>query len=180
MRTLGLPGMLGALGACFGRVVTLDSPKAREPGTFNWGETLWHEIAHVITLQLSGEPPAAMAERRHIGLRGAPRAARVGPRHGYPICARARSRPGDKIRDLNSGFSSSATISFAYYQASLLVEHIIDTHGQRKLRALVEAYADGSDTETAIKKALGIDIDELQKELRSGARQALCARCGAP
>jgi cellulose synthase operon protein C len=68
-----------------------------------------------------------------------------------------------KIRDLNSGFSSSATISYAYYQASLIVEHIVETHGQRKLRALVEAYADGSDTEAAIKKALGVDIDELQK-----------------
>ena len=53
VRTLGLPGMIGALGACFGRVVTLDSPKARPPGEFNWGETLWHEMAHVITLQLS-------------------------------------------------------------------------------------------------------------------------------
>ncbi|MEO8075921.1 MAG: tetratricopeptide repeat protein, partial [Acidobacteriota bacterium] len=28
VRTLGLPGMIGALGACFGRVVTLDSPRA--------------------------------------------------------------------------------------------------------------------------------------------------------
>ena len=27
VRTLGLPGMIGALGACFGRVVTLDSPQ---------------------------------------------------------------------------------------------------------------------------------------------------------
>jgi tetratricopeptide (TPR) repeat protein len=67
-----------------------------------------------------------------------------------------------KIRDLNSGFSSSQTISYAYYQASLLVEHIVDTYGQRHLRALVAAYADGSDTEAAITKALGIDIDELQ------------------
>ena len=40
VRTLGLPGLLGALGACFGRVVTLDSPRARDLGTFNWGETL--------------------------------------------------------------------------------------------------------------------------------------------
>jgi tetratricopeptide (TPR) repeat protein len=50
------------------------------------------------------------------------------------------------------------------------------------LRALVEAYADGSDTETAIKKALGIDIDELQKSFDatldkrySGLRRALKA-----
>ena len=53
VRTVGLPGMIGALGACFGRVVTIDSPKARPPGDFNWEPTLWHELAHVITLQLS-------------------------------------------------------------------------------------------------------------------------------
>jgi Flp pilus assembly protein TadD len=68
-----------------------------------------------------------------------------------------------KIKELNSGFSSSQTINFAYYQASLVVEHIHDTYGQAKLRALIAAYADGSDTETAITKALGIDIDALQK-----------------
>ena len=53
VRTLGLPGFLGALGACFGRVVTLDSPRARPPGQFSWESTLWHEMAHVITLQMS-------------------------------------------------------------------------------------------------------------------------------
>src|SRR4029450_10795223 len=45
VRTLGLPGMLGALGACFGRVVTLDSPTAREPATLNLGDTLRHDLA---------------------------------------------------------------------------------------------------------------------------------------
>src|SRR5207253_6733614 len=55
VRTLGLPGMIGALGACFGRVVTLDSPKARPPGDFQWEATLWHELGHVITLQMSNQ-----------------------------------------------------------------------------------------------------------------------------
>src|SRR5690606_21672611 len=53
VRNVGLPGMVGALGACFGKVVTLDSPRARPPGSFNWQATLWHEMAHVVTLQLS-------------------------------------------------------------------------------------------------------------------------------
>ena len=53
VRNLGLPGMIGALGACFGRVVTLDSPRARPPGTFSWQATLWHELTHVVTLQMS-------------------------------------------------------------------------------------------------------------------------------
>src|SRR5688572_13646736 len=162
VRTLGLPGMLGALGACFGRVVTIDSPTARDPGTFNWGETLWHEMAHVITLQLSNNRlPRWLSEGTSVY-----EERRARPEWGremdIPFARSLERGQVLKIRDLNSGFSSSATISYAYYQASLLVEHIVDTYGQRKLRALVEAYADGSDTETAIKKALGIDIDELQ------------------
>jgi tetratricopeptide (TPR) repeat protein len=163
VRTLGLPGMLGALGACFGRVVTLDSPTARAPGTFNWGETLWHELAHVITLQLSGNRlPRWLSEGTSVFEE---RRARPdwGREMDIPFAGAVERGQVIKLRELNSGFSSAATISFAYYQASLVVELIHDTYGQRKLRALVEAYADGSDTETAIKKALGIDIDELQK-----------------
>ena len=86
--------MLGALGACFGRVVTLDSPKAREPGTFNWGETLWHEMAHVITLQLSGNRlPRWLSEGTSVFEERRARA-RMGPRHGHPVRARDRSRQG--------------------------------------------------------------------------------------
>ena len=55
VRNLGLPGLIGALGACFGRVVSIDSPRARAPGTFSWQATLWHELAHVITLQMSNQ-----------------------------------------------------------------------------------------------------------------------------
>ena len=55
MRTAGLPGMVGALGASFGSVVTQDSPRARPPGAFNWQATMWHELAHVFTLQLSNQ-----------------------------------------------------------------------------------------------------------------------------
>jgi tetratricopeptide (TPR) repeat protein len=162
VRTLGLPGMLGALGACFGRVVTIDSPKARPPGTFNWGETLWHELAHVITLQLSANRlPRWLSEGTSVYEERLARA-EWGREMDIPFARSLERGQVLKIRDLNSGFSSSATISYAYYQASLLVEHIVDTYGHRKLRALVTAYADGTDTEGAIKRALGIDIDELQ------------------
>src|SRR5258708_29099684 len=48
--TVGVTG-LGALGASFGKVVAMDSPAARPSGDFHWGSTLWHETAHVFTLQ---------------------------------------------------------------------------------------------------------------------------------
>ncbi|MGE0863078.1 MAG: tetratricopeptide repeat protein [Vicinamibacterales bacterium] len=162
VRTLGLPGMIGALGACFGRVVTVDSPKAREPGSFNWGETLWHEMAHVITLQLSNNRlPRWLSEGASVYEER--RARKEWGREMDIPFARAMDRGKlISLRDLNSGFSNPEQISYSYYQASLVVEHIVDVYGQARLRALVAAYGDGSDTETAIRKALGVGIDELQ------------------
>jgi len=185
VRTLGLPGMIGALGACFGRVVTVDSPKAREPGSFNWGETLWHEMAHVITLQLSNNRlPRWLSEGASVY-----EERRARPQWGremdIPFVQAMDRGKLISLRDLNSGFSNPETISFSYYQASLVVEHIVELHGQPKLRTLVQTYADGSDTETAIRKALGVDIDELQKtfdaflETRyTGMRRALAVPDG--
>ncbi len=163
VRTLGLPGMIGALGACFGRVVTVDSPKAREPGSFNWAETLWHEMAHVITLQLSSNRlPRWLSEGASVYEERRARQ-QWGREMDIPF-ARAMDRGKlISLRDLNSGFSNPEQISYSYYQASLVVEHIVEVYGQARLRALVAAYGDGSDTETAIQKALGVDIDALQK-----------------
>ena len=92
VRTVGLPGMIGALGACFGRVVTLDSPKARPPGDFNWEPTLWHELAHVIHAAAVEAARAAVAHRRHFDLRRETRIARLGTRRGAHVCRRLRRR----------------------------------------------------------------------------------------
>jgi tetratricopeptide (TPR) repeat protein len=67
-----------------------------------------------------------------------------------------------KVRDLNSGFTKPETIGLAYYQASLLVDHIAATHGEAALRALVRIYGEGGEGDAAISKALGVSIDQLQ------------------
>jgi tetratricopeptide (TPR) repeat protein len=162
VRNVGLPGMIGALGACFGRVVTIDSPKARPPGDFNWGATLWHEIAHVITLQLSNQRiPRWLTEG--ISVFEEKRARAEWGREMEVAFARALE-DGQvlKLRDLNGGFQNPQTISLAYYQASLLVEHIVEAHGEAALRSLVVSFADGIETEAAIARVLKIDIDALQ------------------
>ncbi|NOR37583.1 MAG: tetratricopeptide repeat protein, partial [Woeseiaceae bacterium] len=46
VRTAGMPG-LGILGATFGYVIAMDSPSGRPSQQFQWGTTLWHEMAHV-------------------------------------------------------------------------------------------------------------------------------------
>jgi tetratricopeptide (TPR) repeat protein len=163
VRTVGLPGMVGALGACFGRVVTMDSPKARAPGEFNWGATLWHELAHVITLQLSNQRiPRWLTEGISVF-----EEKRARPEWGREMeLAFARAMDAGevlKVSDLNSGFQRDPrTISLSYYQASLLVEHIVERFQEPKLRELVQSFADGINTETAISRVLGVDLDDLQ------------------
>jgi len=162
VRNLGLPGMIGALGACFGRVVTMDSPRARDPGTFSWQATLWHELAHVITLQMSKQRiPRWLTEGISVYEEGKQR-----PEWGRDMevtFARAMDRNKVmKLRDLNAGFTRPETISLAYFQASLLVEHIVATKGQAGLNALVRSYGDGVDNDAALKRALSTDVDALQ------------------
>ena len=93
VRTIGLPGIDGALGACFGRVVVDGLADARvSPGEFSWHATEWHELAHVFTLQLSNyRVPRWLTEgisvfeeyRRRSG---------VGPRADAGVRGRARRR----------------------------------------------------------------------------------------
>jgi tetratricopeptide (TPR) repeat protein len=162
VRTLGLPGMIGALGVCFGRVVTLDSPRARPPGTFNWGATLWHELAHVITLQLSAQRlPRWLSEGTSVfeERRADPSWGREGE-HEF-ITAYAKGELIE-LAELNSGFSSGRTIGLAYHQASLVVEHMVDKFGDAGLQRLIKAFGTGQPEAEALKSALGISIDELQ------------------
>jgi tetratricopeptide (TPR) repeat protein len=162
VRNLGLPGMIGALGACFGRVVTMDSPRARDPGTFSWQATLWHEMAHVITLQMSKQRiPRWLTEGISVYEEGKQRT--EWGRDMEVTFARAMDKDKVlKLRDLNAGFTRPDTISLAYYQASLVVDHIVATKGQQGLNALVRSYADGVENDAALTRALSTDVDALQ------------------
>jgi cellulose synthase operon protein C len=162
VRTLGLPGMIGALGACFGRVVTMDSPKARPPGTFSWQATLWHELAHVITLQLSNQRvPRWLTEGVSVYEEGKARQ-EWGREMEVPFAMALQRKETLKLKDLNAGFTRPETIALAYYQASLLVDHIVSTYGQDALRRLLVAYGEGLEGEAALAKGLGASTEKLQ------------------
>jgi len=164
VRTVGLPGMIGALGACFGRVVTLDSPKARPPGDFNWAPTLWHELAHVITLQLSKQRvPRWLTEgiSTYEEKLGSPAWGREGE---LSFVAAYGLGEHMSVRELNAAFQDPEKISLAYYEASILTEHIVGKYGMGALRKLLVTYGDGLEGEAALKAGLGVDIDTLQAD----------------
>jgi tetratricopeptide (TPR) repeat protein len=117
VRNLGLPGLIGALGACFGRVVSIDSPHARQPGTFSWQATLWHELAR--------HHPADPNQRAPRWLK-ASRSTEGSRPEGAATWRFLRDGDGAGrclLKDLNSGFTKPDTIALAHFEASLLVDH---------------------------------------------------------
>jgi tetratricopeptide (TPR) repeat protein len=161
VRTMGLVG-LGALGVSFGPVVAMDSPSARPRGEFNWGSTLWHEIAHSFHMAASGhrvprwftEGLAVYEERMARPGWGDD----VGPAY---LSAHQAGRLLPVSR-LNDGFVRPAypeQVGFAYVEASLVCERIVEEHGFDALVRMLRAYAAGHDTGRVFRDVLDVELE---------------------
>jgi tetratricopeptide (TPR) repeat protein len=182
VRNVGLPGMIGALGACFGRVVTMDSPKARPPGSFQWEATLWHELAHVITIQMSNQRVPRWLTEGISGYEEALARPEWGRGMDLQFASMLNSGQEIKLKDLNAAFTNPRLIGIAYFQGALVVDHLVKTFGDEALHRLVRAYGKGLDDAGALKEAYNSDFDAIQSgfdkmiETRYGAmRRALKA-----
>jgi tetratricopeptide (TPR) repeat protein len=176
VRNLGLPGAMGALGICFGRVVGIDSPRARNrPGEFMWEATLWHELAHVYTLQMSNQRvPRWLTEG--ISEYEEQRAHPEWRRDMDIEFAAALNKDGAiPLKDFNAAFQNPKLITLAYFQGSLIVEYLVKTYGDTGVNKLVRAYGLGLDTDAALKSALNTDMASMQ----SGFNAMLDQRFGA-
>ena len=141
----------------------MDSPKARTPGTFSWQATLWHELAHVITLQMSNQRvPRWLTEGVSVYEEGA-RPVRPGAAR-WKCRSRSRSSGAEvlKLRDLNSGFTKPRHDRAAVLPGVAARR----THRRHARRGGAPhagpRYGDGAEGDAAISKGLGISIDELQ------------------
>jgi tetratricopeptide (TPR) repeat protein len=166
VRTLGLPG-LGALGVCFGQVISQDSPSARETGEFNWGSTLWHEYTHVITLQMTdyriprwfSEGLSVYEERR----------ARPGWGDDWnPLFVRAfLAGRWFKMADLDSGFMrprSPEDVPIAYFQASQVCEFIAERFGFDAIIRMLALYRDKAKTPEILQQVLKLTESDFDRE----------------
>jgi tetratricopeptide (TPR) repeat protein len=163
VRTSGLPG-IGLLGVTFGYLVAMDSPSGRAEGDFHWGTTLWHEMAHVFTLEKTQHlvprwfsEGVSVYEEWSTG----PLPGRHLPSSWFEALMEDKLLP---IADLDSGFirpSYPSQVIVSYMQAGLVCEYIGGRWGQAGLRAMLDAYSAGLDTPAAIERALGISADEF-------------------
>ena len=164
VRTSGLPG-LGILGATFGDVIAMDSPSARgiDDG-FDWASALWHELAHVVTLNATDNLVSRWFSEGVSVLeewRTGPSRSRSVPLEFVEAAQAGRMLP---VEDLDGGFMRPETpgrVALSYVQAGLLCEYMEDTWGVAALARVLAAYADGADTPGAIRRGLELGPAEL-------------------
>jgi tetratricopeptide (TPR) repeat protein len=151
VRTFGIPSVDGFLGVCFGKVVTANSPRASVPA--NWRSMLWHELCHVVTLNLTNnkmprwlsEGISVYEERQHSPAWGQ----RMTPEYRRMILG-GQLKP---LGRLSAAFMSPATpkdLQFAYYESSLAVEFLVERFGLASLKAILADLAKGENINAAI------------------------------
>jgi tetratricopeptide (TPR) repeat protein len=165
VRTVGLAG-LGALGVSFGRVVAMNSPAGRRPGEFNWGSTLWHELAHVFTLEMSGHRvPRWFSEGLSVyEERRARRGWGDDPSPLFIAAYAAGKLP--PLSRLNDGFmrpSYPEQVVLSYYLASLACEMIEREFGLDAIKAMLRGYRAGKTTEQLFREVLRSDQSALDR-----------------
>lgn len=171
VRCFGLPGSQAFLGICFGPLITMNSPRARSIGTFNWFETLWHEFAHVVHLTLTNNRiPRWMAEG--IAVYEATTANPAWDMNFHLAMINALQR--DKViplKELDSGFvGDPGRVTFSYYQSSQMVAFIDKQFGFDKLLAMLGAFRDGKDTPQAVQLVLGMTTEAFDEAFKQFLR----------
>lgn len=165
VRTLGMPG-LGALGVTFGYVVAMDSPNGRQPGTFHWASTLWHELSHVFVLSATKHRvPRWFTEGMAVHEETA-----VSPDWGDRLTPEVIAAIRDKkllpVAQLDRGFlrpSYPAQIVVSYFQAGRTCDFINEKWGYAKLLDMMRSFGERKTTPEVVEQHLGVKPEEFDQ-----------------
>ncbi len=177
VRTMAMPG-IGLLGVTFGYVVAMDSPTGREPGGFHWGTTLWHELAHVFTLESTDH----LVPRWYSEGISMYEEWKADPRWGEAVTPEYIDavRKGEllPVADLDRGFIRPrypGQVAVSYMQAGYVCQHIAGHWGEAKLVELLQGFAKDRPTGANIREVLGIAPEEFDKQFGAYMKQELGA-----
>lgn len=173
VRTAGEPG-LGLLGVTFGYVVAMDSPSSRATDEFHWGTTLWHELAHVFTLESTDHRvPRWFSEGISVYEEW-----NTGPVKGVSIPADvyAAFKAGKAlpIAELDRGFirpDSPQQVMVSYMQAGLMCQFIARQFGAAKFNDLLAAFKQGMDTAKAVQSVFKLEPKEFDAQFNAFMQQ---------
>ncbi len=163
VRTVGLPN-LGALGVCFGKVVTARSPYR---GDANWGMVLYHELSHVFAVQLSNyRVPRWYTEglSEYETLRKDPSWRRE---NDAQLADLLRSKRIPSIVDLNHMFLSRGDVMNAYYLSAVTIDYLVGNYGFDKIVDGLRMYGKGNQTGAVIGHITGLSVEQFDKKFQS-------------
>ncbi|WP_129641594.1 tetratricopeptide repeat protein [Peristeroidobacter agariperforans] len=172
VRVAALPG-IGLLGVTFGYVVAMDSPSSRPTSEFHWGSTLWHEMAHVFTLEVTDHHvPRWLSEGISVFEEW-----RTGPTPGVAVTPEAIAALEKKqflpVADLDSGFirpSYPGQVQVSYMQSGLVCLFIEQRWGFEQLGALLRQFDGKRTTAQAIEATFKIAPAAFDKEFDTFVR----------
>ncbi len=168
-RLIGLPGIEGIPGACFGPVIAMDSPRLWN-GKINWRTVARHEFGHVLALtETEKQVPFWFTEGLSVVLEGYP------PSIAGDRVARWALLEDELIpfTELNHGFTRPKTPlhrTLAYYQSSFAVRRLIDRYGFDAVLGLLDEYAAGSTNAEAIANRFHITEAEWAADVDQAIR----------
>jgi tetratricopeptide (TPR) repeat protein len=165
VRTVGLPN-LGALGVCFGQVITAMSPSN---GDINWGMVMWHELAHVFAIQLSNSRvPRWFTEglSEYETLIAEPSWRRENDADIYGALV-AGTLPS--VATINYEFvqPDSRKVVVAYHLSSVMIEYIVATYGFPKIVAALKLFGKGQETPAVIPAITGRTVAQFDADFRA-------------
>ncbi|HWK74663.1 MAG TPA: tetratricopeptide repeat protein [Povalibacter sp.] len=173
VRVAALPG-IGLLGVTFGYLVAMDSPSGRATGDFNWGSTLWHEMAHVFTLEMTDHRvPRWLSEGVSVFEEW-----RTGPAPGVVVTPDVITALEQNlllpVAQLDAGFIRPQypnQVQVSYTQAGLICLFIEQRWGFEQLPALLRQFTRETTTQAAIEATFKLPAAEFDRQFVEFVRQ---------
>jgi tetratricopeptide (TPR) repeat protein len=171
-RTFGLPGGIGFLGVCFGRVITANSPASQGDHPANWESVLWHEFCHVVTLHKThNKMPRWLSEGISVY-----EERQADPAWGQSMDPKFRAMVlGDDltpVSQLSGAFlkaRKSDQLQFAYFESSLVVQYLVERYGLKSLERILTDLADDVPINQALARHT-VSIEELDRDFAAYAK----------
>jgi cellulose synthase operon protein C len=167
VRSVGMPGV-GLLGVTFGYLLAMDSPTAHPRGeSYHWGTTLWHEMAHVYTVEASNH----LVPRWYTEGIAVYEEWRTGPIPGrkIPLDVYGAMKEGKfvSIAKLDDGFMRPTyenQVIVSYMQGGLVMDFIAEKFGFEKIVDMLYLFRDGVKLPEAVQQTLAISIDDFDSQ----------------
>ncbi len=173
IRTFGLPGGSGFLGVCFGRLVTMNSPAAQGSNLTSWKSVLWHEFCHVVTLQKTkNKMPRWLSEGISVyeeQLADSAWGESINPKYRDMMLGEGLT-PISKLSGAFLSPPSPLHLQFAYFEASLVVRHLVETYGVAKMIKVLEELSVGTPINDALRRHMA-PVNFLDRQFASYAKK---------